>query len=66
MSHLLNRLNFLARKNVGTFSDGHGITTNEDRSWEDSYRKRWQHDKVVRSTHGAWPAPVRHRFRHTC
>ena len=21
-------------------------------SWEDSYRKRWQHDKIVRSTHG--------------
>jgi len=52
MSHLLNRLNFLARKNTGTFSQGHGVTTNEDRSWEDSYRKRWQHDKIVRSTHG--------------
>lgn len=22
------------------------------RSWEDYYRRRWQHDKVVRSTHG--------------
>ncbi len=22
------------------------------RAWEDTYRKRWQHDKVVRSTHG--------------
>src|SRR5512142_1077701 len=22
------------------------------RSWEDLYRNRWQHDKVVRSTHG--------------
>ncbi len=22
------------------------------RAWEDFYRKRWQHDKVVRSTHG--------------
>ena len=53
MSHLLDRLNFLAKKNVGTFSEGHGVTTNESRSWEDSYRKRWQHDKVVRSTHGA-------------
>ena len=21
--------------------------------WEDGYRKRWQHDKIVRSTHGA-------------
>ena len=53
MSLLLDRLNFLARKNTGTFSDGHGVTTNENRDWEDAYRKRWQHDKIVRSTHGA-------------
>ncbi len=26
--------------------------TSEDRRWEDGYRKRWQHDKIVRSTHG--------------
>ena len=52
MSHLLDRLNFLSRKNVGKFSGGHGVTTNESRGWEESYRKRWQHDKVVRSTHG--------------
>ena len=52
MSLLLDRLNFLARKNVDTFSDGHGVTTNENRDWEDAYRKRWQHDKIVRSTHG--------------
>ncbi|WP_346908974.1 nitrate reductase subunit alpha [uncultured Roseibium sp.] len=53
MSHLLDRLNFLAKKTTGTFSEGHGVTTNESRSWEDAYRKRWQHDKIVRSTHGA-------------
>jgi nitrate reductase alpha subunit len=53
MSHLLDRLNFLAKKNVDTFSGGHGVTTNESRAWEESYRKRWQHDKIVRSTHGA-------------
>lgn len=52
MSHLLDRLNFLANKTVDTFSDGHGVTTNESRDWEDAYRKRWQHDKIVRSTHG--------------
>ncbi|XNM76010.1 molybdopterin-dependent oxidoreductase [Escherichia coli] len=23
-----------------------------DRDWEDGYRQRWQHDKIVRSTHG--------------
>jgi nitrate reductase alpha subunit len=51
MSHFLDRLTFFKR--VGQeFSDGHGVVTNEDRSWEDGYRKRWQHDKVVRSTHG--------------
>lgn len=52
MSHLLDRLNFLAKKNVDTYSDGHGVVTNENRDWEDAYRKRWQHDKIVRSTHG--------------
>ena len=53
MSHLLDRLNFLAKKNVDTYSEGHGVVTNENRDWEDAYRKRWQHDKIVRSTHGA-------------
>ncbi|MEP3438976.1 MAG: nitrate reductase subunit alpha [Hoeflea sp.] len=52
MSHLLDRLNFFASKRVDTFSDGHGETTMESRDWEDVYRKRWQHDKIVRSTHG--------------
>ena len=28
------------------------MTTTESRGWEDAYRKRWQHDKIVRSTHG--------------
>ena len=51
MSYLLDRLNFLAPKTA--FSGGHGVTTREDRGWEDGYRKRWQHDKIVRSTHGA-------------
>ena len=51
MSHFLDRLTFF-RKTVDIFADGHGIVTNEDRGWEDSYRARWQHDKIVRSTHG--------------
>ncbi|CAK0749610.1 nitrate reductase A subunit alpha [uncultured Gammaproteobacteria bacterium] len=51
MSHFLDRLMFF-KKDVGTFSNGHGVVTQEDRSWEDAYRKRWQHDKIVRSTHG--------------
>jgi nitrate reductase alpha subunit len=51
MSHFLDRLTFFTRT-PEEFSGGHGITTREDRRWEDGYRKRWQHDKVVRSTHG--------------
>ncbi len=52
MSHFLDRLTFFNRP-AEAFSNGHGITTQEDRQWEDGYRKRWQHDKIVRSTHGA-------------
>ncbi|KAF0228118.1 MAG: nitrate reductase 1 alpha [Beijerinckiaceae bacterium] len=52
MSHFLDRLTFFTKVKQ-PFSDGHGITTSEDRRWEDGYRKRWQHDKIVRSTHGA-------------
>jgi nitrate reductase / nitrite oxidoreductase, alpha subunit len=51
MSHLLDRLTFFRQKKE-LFSDGHGVTTAEARDWEDGYRKRWQHDKIVRSTHG--------------
>ncbi len=52
MSHLLDRLTFFTR-HPEKFSNGHGVTTTESRAWEESYRKRWQHDKIVRSTHGA-------------
>jgi len=51
MSHFLDRLLFF-KKNEGEFSHGHGVVTNESRAWENAYRQRWQHDKVVRSTHG--------------
>jgi nitrate reductase alpha subunit len=34
------------------FSNGHGVTSSENRAWESAYRNRWAHDKVVRSTHG--------------
>ncbi|MFC4159066.1 nitrate reductase subunit alpha [Chitinimonas lacunae] len=51
MSHFLDRLKFLSRVD-STFADGHGAVVNEDRKWENGYRSRWQHDKVVRSTHG--------------
>jgi nitrate reductase alpha subunit len=51
MSHFLDRLAFF-KKNVAEFSGGHGVVTNEDRTWEEGYRTRWAHDRVVRSTHG--------------
>ena len=47
MRLFLDRLLFFKKK-VDTFSGDHGIVINEDRSWENSYRSRWQHDKIVR------------------
>ncbi|MCC6917759.1 MAG: nitrate reductase subunit alpha [Alphaproteobacteria bacterium] len=51
MSHTLDRLTFFRRRKE-SFSDGHGFVNDADRSWEQAYRNRWQHDKIVRSTHG--------------
>ncbi|MFC4347151.1 nitrate reductase subunit alpha [Kordiimonas lipolytica] len=51
MSNFIDRLSYFT-KSPETFSDGHGITTDESRDWEKAYRGRWAHDKVVRSTHG--------------
>lgn len=33
-------------------ADGYVQTKTENRDWEDFYRNRWHHDKIVRSTHG--------------
>jgi len=52
MSHFLDKLSFFKRSKVGDFANGHGETRSENRDWENSYRQRWQHDKIVRSTHG--------------
>jgi nitrate reductase / nitrite oxidoreductase, alpha subunit len=51
MSHFLDRLTFFDKAEA-KFSGDHGVVRNEDRTWEDGYRQRWQHDKIVRSTHG--------------
>ena len=51
MSHFLDRLTHF-RLPKESFAGGHGRTTGEDRTWEDAYRARWSHDKIVRSTHG--------------
>jgi len=51
MSHFLDRLTAFQLPKESS-ADGHGVTTGEDRTWEDAYRNRWAHDKIVRSTHG--------------
>ncbi|MBS0507885.1 MAG: nitrate reductase subunit alpha, partial [Proteobacteria bacterium] len=51
MSHFLDRLSYFSQPRE-TFSNGHGETNGEDRTWERAYRDRWAHDKIVRSTHG--------------
>jgi nitrate reductase alpha subunit len=47
----LDRLTYFSQPRE-TFAQGHGQTNGEDRTWEDAYRDRWAHDKIVRSTHG--------------
>ncbi|MEJ2443166.1 MAG: nitrate reductase subunit alpha [Exilibacterium sp.] len=51
MSQFLDKLRFFKVKKQ-EFAGDHGVTVNESRSWEDGYRRRWQHDKIIRSTHG--------------
>lgn len=51
MSKLLDRFRYFKQKGE-TFADGHGQVMHSNRDWEDSYRQRWQFDKIVRSTHG--------------
>ena len=51
MSHFLDRLTYFSQPRE-KFADAYGVTTGEDRTWEDAYRNRWAHDKIVRSTHG--------------
>ena len=51
MSHFLDRLTYFQLPRE-SFSGDLGVTTAEDRTWEDAYRNRWAHDKIVRSTHG--------------
>ncbi|MDF7781033.1 hypothetical protein PUR47_15955, partial [Klebsiella pneumoniae] len=45
MSKLLDRFRYFKQKGE-TFSNGHGQVYNNNRDWEDSYRQRWQFDKI--------------------
>lgn len=47
MSKLLDRFRYFKQKG-DTFADGHGQVMHSNRDWEDSYRQRWQFDKIVR------------------
>lgn len=49
-SPFYNRLKYV--KPIEKNANNHSQTTYENRDWENVYRRRWQHDKVVRSTHG--------------
>lgn len=51
MSKLLDRFRYFKQKG-DSFAEGHGQIYNTNRDWEESYRQRWQYDKIVRSTHG--------------
>lgn len=49
-SPLKNALRYLVRGQ--RLAGGWTEENPRDRSWEDLYRGRWQHDRIVRSTHG--------------
>ena len=49
-SKWMNKLRFL--KPLENYSDGWSQLSSGSREWEKVYRDRWQHDKVVRTTHG--------------
>jgi nitrate reductase alpha subunit len=51
MSKFLDRFRYF-KQLAEPFSGEHGQSLNSNRDWEDGYRSRWQHDKIVRSTHG--------------
>lgn len=44
------KLKYFAKREP--LADGWSEMSPASREWEDAYRRRWQHDKVVRSTHG--------------
>src|SRR5699024_11609347 len=49
-SPLWQRFNYLKPKE--TYSHNHSQLQVGDRDWENVYRRRWEHDQVIRSTHG--------------
>lgn len=50
ISPLTKKLRFF--RPLEKYSEGWSELSPKDREWEKIYRNRWQHDKVVRTTHG--------------
>ncbi|MGL5789240.1 MAG: hypothetical protein ACRCXV_05100, partial [Bacteroidales bacterium] len=48
---MLDELRYFENK-IGYTKDNYVEVKPENRAWEKFYKTRWQHDKVVRSTHG--------------
>ena len=49
-SYLFKKMRFFKVREE--YSDGWSELNSQGREWEDFYRRRWQYDKVVRTTHG--------------
>lgn len=47
---ILSKLSFF--RSYDKNSDKWSAISSQDREWEDLYRRRWQYDKVIRTTHG--------------
>jgi len=50
LSYLFKKMRFFKVREE--YSDGWSELDSQSREWEDFYRRRWQYDKVVRTTHG--------------
>lgn len=49
-SYIFKKMRFFKAREK--YSKGWSELNSQDRDWEDFYRRRWQYDKVVRTTHG--------------
>jgi len=49
-SYIFKKMRFFKEREV--YSNGLSSVNSQGREWENFYRNRWQHDKVVRTTHG--------------
>ena len=51
MSTFLKKIRYFSAKKPVP-ANAHELYLQDNSEWEQSYRSRWQYDKVVRSTHG--------------